>query len=647
MHAAARAARAPAGLSPLHARAFSSAAGGTVTEVSRALANGGTGSAGERLCRAIEAGEEPLPQGFDDVAHFRLFLRLIGDPQKHRTLTNLGNMGRLLGMDRASVLSLLEHYGREFGIAPARRPPDVPLAEVGPGHAIFEDMMDLVRRDPPVLLPVLGHLLCMPAPWVEAMLAEHAPDILARPVWDRNMCIGRLGHLLTVEPALSRESMVMLLSTSLPLLSLAIDKHFPEYGDMNVPKMPAAKLEALRAALLEGIRVPMATPTMVREQADVSDWVFARYGPELCAEYMVRLQGELPRERVDQLRGLLQERRHSLTEMAKAMGMSSRLLRWYIKYYEPEVIFPITDDRPVRQITRPEGLGRLTLAEYTRRFLPATSPVHQTPAEGAPAPVAPVVNYRVACFNPREHGSGPGVHLQLLHPKVHPGLHTRLQSLAGLRPMLSRKEMCDRSGLAEQTILKSMPLFEWPEGFWDSRRASQRYALADEDIRRLRLLAKQVHPSGRRMRFTVRELAAEMGQHPDVLFDMLYRYAPEYFFLALGPEAGSGPGGMYVPEGKLADLVAAVHGQKLRPVLHQVAADLGCALPQVVNSLRLHAARQGVQFMAPDFMRHPASRAFHVEHILATYPNLPFSKASRHFEDMPGHMCSHCRLFLL
>ncbi|KCV67598.1 hypothetical protein H696_05862 [Fonticula alba] len=142
--------------------------------------------AGARLCRAIEAGEEPLPQGSDDVADFRLFRRLAGPPRASGPLVELGLAGRLLGLGRASGQSPLTHRGREVGIAPARRSRHAPLVTgPGPGHAGFEDLMDRARRGPPVLARLAGpgapppgvKDALLPEPWVARMEALRAASV--------------------------------------------------------------------------------------------------------------------------------------------------------------------------------------------------------------------------------------------------------------------------------------------------------------------------------------------------------------------------------------------------------------------------------------------------------------------------------------
>ncbi|KCV67436.1 hypothetical protein H696_06131 [Fonticula alba] len=105
----------------------------------------------------------------------------------------------------------------------------------------------------------------------------------------------------------------------------------------------------------------------------------------------------------------------------------------------------------------------------------------------------------------------------------------------------------------------------------------------------------KVRPPGRCVRLAVREMAVEMGRRLDVLYGMLRRHSPGHFFLALVPEAGSGPEGageMYLPVEELADLLEV---------------DLGCILPQLVSSA---PRRPGSRCMAPHFARHPAWRAW-------------------------------------
>ncbi|KCV69774.1 hypothetical protein H696_04187 [Fonticula alba] len=614
--------------------------------------------AGERLCRAIEAGREPLPQGFDDVAHFRLFLRLVGDPREGRPLAPLGTLGRLLGMDRSSVQALLSQYGREFGIAPAKRPLSLfPEQVVGPGDPIFEDMMGLIRRDPPVLGAALSRLLCLLPRQVEGLLAEHAAEILDEAERDQGVCIRRLGHLVTVAPPLSKQTMATLLSTSLLQLTAAMRRHFPEHGVMVVPKASPAKLEALRAVLADRTRVPVPRLAEICTLADVCISTVATHGPTLCPEYVVRLRGELSPKKVARLRALLREQCHSIRAMSRDLGQPARYLRWYIKYYEPGVVLPAGNDQPVYVLALPDSSTRLTLAEYMRRFLPAASPLHGTRDEDIPARAANWMPGTVADDGASESDAeapaapgpepGPGPPARMSVQERNQALEVRLQGLCGLRPALSPAEVLEQMGIPWVHIDRALASFEWPKDLWDARRRLASRAPSDEGIRRLRQLASQVHPSGRRMRHTVRELAAELGQEPDVVFTMLHQYAPEYFFLAVAPEAKSGLGGIYVPEEKLADLLAAVHGRHPAPVLHQVAADLGCTLPQVVNSLRADAFQRGIQFKAPSYARHLASRTFQVEQVLALYPGMQAAHMCSMFRDLLPHHFYRCQRYIV
>ncbi|KCV67595.1 hypothetical protein H696_05859, partial [Fonticula alba] len=156
--------------------------------------------------------------------------------------------------------------------------------------------------------------------------------------------------------------MALLLSSHSPSLSRAIDRHFPEHGDVRVSHLPAPKMEALRGALVAGLqKVPVPSLQEIHKSSRAHPSSIVLHGPDLCPEYIVHLRGELPAKKVARMRELLQERRHSLRDMAKQLTMPTNRLRWYIRYYEPGVVLPLSDGRPVRQLTRPEGLGRLTL----------------------------------------------------------------------------------------------------------------------------------------------------------------------------------------------------------------------------------------------------------------------------------------------
>ncbi|KCV69249.1 hypothetical protein H696_04677 [Fonticula alba] len=614
---------------PMHPqRAFSSAVPSVATGNPAAGQHHGDAAecAGTRLCQAIELGEAPLPQGFDDVEHFRLFLRLAGDPRANRPLASSSTIGRLLGMDRLSVQALLSRYTRDYGIAPPRRSGHIILPGLGPGHPVFEDLMVLARRDPPVVGLTLARLVCLPPRQVDELLSEHMPELLEGPTFQRNACIRRLKQLVNVVPPLSYRMMCMLLSIDQNSVMSNIRRHMPEYADRAVARAPADQLETMRRLLSDRSLDPLPSPREVYTQSGLSKSTFDIHGPSLHAEYMIRLRGALPPEKLASMRALLQERRHTLRTMADELGMTALTLRWYIRHYEPEVIVPARNNIPIRHLSLPPDRKQLTLTEYTRRFLPAESPVHGLPdaelatrlsAKGLPS----LRHYKKTSFNPLVHCSGPGTDLRPLAKDLDAGLESRVLALAGMRPALTRLEISEQLATTHRYIADLVQSSSWPADFWlhGSRRVTPP---TREEIRSLRRLASEVHPAGGRMKYTVPELAAAMGWCPDRLYHRLHECCPEYFFLALAPEAGSGPGGMYVPEGKLDALLAAVEGQYPTPVLHQVAADLGCALPQVVNSLRAHARRQGGRFTASRYAQHSAGRVFELKHVFLEDPAL-------------------------
>ncbi|KCV68069.1 hypothetical protein H696_05305, partial [Fonticula alba] len=481
--------------------------------------------AGARLCREIEAGVTPLPRGFDDVEHFRLFLRLSGDPSVGRPLEALCTMGRLLGMDRASVRGLLDRYARVYGIPPSRRSMRTPVPGLGPGHPIFEDMMALARRDPPVLGRTLCRLVRMPSQVVEALLKEHMPEVLTMPEVAQGVCIHRLRELVTVSPALSRRSMSVLLSCDAFSVRRKIEVHMPEYLDVHVFTIPPGKQQALRAVLADRSIVPAPTQAEVCQLAGVDLYALRTFGPLLHAEYAVRRWGELPPAMVDQLRALLRKRCHSVREMADQLGLPVKRLRWYIKHYEPGAMLPRRINGPLRQLAPPAGLGRLTLEMYVNRFLPEESPIRRNPSvefidrlgaeweAGASAGGA---------------GSEPGSRARA--PANDRDLRGVIQSLVWLRPTLSMFELAEHLVMSVQSLRKAVAAIDWPA---DPRNyQTQALALPREDILKLRMLGNRVHPAGGRMLLTVSEIAAKMERCPDLVYTLLHRYCPEYFFLA-------------------------------------------------------------------------------------------------------------------
>ncbi|KCV67543.1 hypothetical protein H696_06061 [Fonticula alba] len=580
----------------------------------------GSVSAGEHLVQAIKDGKTPLPQGFDSVEDFHLLLRLAGTPGSNRPLADDGTIGRLLGMDRLSVQALLARYAGVYGIPPPARTPR-------PRSLILKDLTWLVQRDPPVFGRLLGRLLGLSASQVEQLLAKHLPEV--DPARAEHLCLARLRKLVTVAPALSVDQLALLLSSSRDRVALAVQQHMPEYGNFVVPKVPPGRLAALRRALADPAEPPLSH-VEICARVGISKSTMDLHGPELHSEYVIRQYGGLRPEQLRLLVDLLLERQWSIADMGVELGMPANRLRWYIKHYYPKVVLPLRNCQPVWQLAPPEDFGQLTLAEYTRRFLPAESPVHQAPDDETLARLGTTlatsrdcdpasVSNMVPSFDPDAHATAPGGDLRLLAPNFDRGFRQRLRALVGLRPPLADTEMSTQLGVPVAVIVRHIVTPELGQLEHDYHTA---LALGTEEILALRRLGSEVHPAGGRMRHTVREIARAMDLPPDRTYCLLHRYCPEYFFLALPAEAGSGPGGMYVPEGKLGELVSAVIGRYPAPILHQVAADLGCALPQVVNSLRAHASQTRLPFKAPSYGRHPCARVFELEQIKKEKPDI-------------------------
>ncbi|KCV67603.1 hypothetical protein H696_05870 [Fonticula alba] len=549
--------------------------------------------AGERLCRDIESGRVPLPQGFDDVSHFRLLLRLAGPPKSQEPIVPIGTVGRLMGLDRASTRVLLVEYGWEYGIAPGPWPSRAKSPGVGPGDPVLEDLLALAQRAPPVLGITLARLLRLPLARVNPLLKAHLPDLAT----DEHVCLSRLRQLMAVVPRLSIDQMAIMLSVSWRQLSLALQKHMPEHRDVLVSPRPQAQMDALREMLM------VSGPTLARYQISKATGVslpaIDMLGPGLHAEYAIRYWGPLSPNKQTQLRELLHSRCMSLREMAAELRLSVARIRWYIKYYEPAVILPGDYDRPVRHLSLPKADVSISFSDYARRFLPVGSPVRPS---DRPVPEAP------GC-RPADRGAARAEQdLRSLVLGMDGRVVDQLLGPAGLRPPLTKAEMARSLGITNQAVARTLAGVEECRRLWQDGRVV--LDLPESEVRHLRRLGGQVHPAGGRMLHTVRDIAQQLVLCPDRTYSLLHRYCPEYFFLALPPEAGSGPGGMFVPEAKLPMLLdVAIHRPYVEP-LHQLAADLGCALPQVVNSLVKYHRGIGQAFKLPYYARHPCGRLF-------------------------------------
>ncbi|KCV67562.1 hypothetical protein H696_05961 [Fonticula alba] len=578
--------------------------------------------------RHIEADGQGLPLGFSTIEDFQLFLRLLGDPQVRRPLAPICTIGRLLGLDRLSVKALMMHYGSlGVGSPPGRRSRRGPLAGLGPGHPVFEDVSRLVRRDPPVLGDLLPRLVWLPSRELGSLLLEYLPEACGPAARRPHVPVDRLRALASVTPRLTLSQMAWLLSSSPKSVARDLATYVPELGDYQPPRVPSVRLDALRAVLAAagpaGSDASLSEET-VCQRAGVDRATFDCHGPLLHATYGVRRWGELPAERLAHLRALLQECRWTLAELASRTGIPLDRIRWYIKYYEPGMVLPVPADRSVPRPLELDGRSgpgsnSMTLRDYVRAFLPPVSPLYRALLCPEPA-VDPksLITLR---------------HLGLIrrpgHVDADRDMLPMLQGLGSLRPPLTLRDVSDRMGISLYQVRKR---FVGAGSLAELRRTVPAVgALSFSEIERLRQLGEQVHPAGGRMRFTVRQIAEQLAMCPDMVFSLLHLYCPEYFFLALAPEAGSGPGGMYVPVEKVAPLLAKVADQATAPLLHQVAVDLGCTLPQVVNSLRADATCRKVPFRAPSYYRHVASRLFEIKSLLRLHPQMPASAIARQY----------------
>ncbi|KCV67747.1 hypothetical protein H696_05857 [Fonticula alba] len=557
---------------------------------------------GELYCRDIEAGRKPLPKGFDSVNCLRLLLRLLGLQMQACTMMMLG---RLMGFDQNTIQVLSREYILQ-GLAippPGRKTAPRAVRTVQFSEEALAEVEDLMTRDPPVPVKVIGYLLGLPHPILYRGIETMLPDLMP-PVEDRGPCLWRLLMLASVRPPMHLRQMATLLSVSQRAIHRAVDisAFMPT---LQIDKPSASQWRRLRELLAQ--EDPVLSLAEIADQTNINIRTLMSWGPYIDPSYAARAWGQL-----DQMHPLRSG--SSPAGMALHRGTTGQTLRAFqIRWYRQLYLFakpPGASNAGLKSHNRPRQLATITMGDYLDRCcpLPLEAMVSMAADEGADAaprlgPGDDVHSESLARDDAQDGGgaAGAGVGPATAAAAAAAAATTttatsdhgnwssedeRLLCLLSLRPALSIFEISVQMSVPKHTLQERIRRLKIDEGL---RSNAPYMRLTARGIADFRQLALEADPSkAGHTRRSVRDIARKLGRSPDEVFSALHRYCPEYFFLGLPPELASGPAGMYVPEEKLQPLLAAVANQYPVPVLHQVAVDLACSLPQVINSLRVH-----------------------------------------------------------
>ncbi|KCV67985.1 hypothetical protein H696_05449 [Fonticula alba] len=393
---------------------------------------------------------------------------------------------------------------------------------------------------------------------------------------------------------------------------------------------------ALRTAELQADSEAEARLRETARRVAIAYLTVFRQDSRLCDQRFRAVRQALPAEQEASLRELLRKDA-TLPFIAQAMGVPYKSLWNTVVRYFPK---PLAEEAPPRPGSGAFLLTDITsMRQYVARYLPEDSPVRRQSHQPGSKPAnlltmaqsSRAIDWRrsdlVRVFDPAQHPPEQP-DLRHLDADFDPAFEGRLRRLLALRPPLSPIEASQHLGVSVGLIRRTID-----RSLRDVFLSRPMITLPTEGIIRLRRLARQLAgPAAgspdrgiRRMRYTVPDIARQLGLTPDQTFSLLHRYCPEYFFLALGPEAGAGPGGMYVPDGRLPELLDAIRGRYPPPLVHHLAADLGCTIPQVINSLRVHAP----DFSTPMYARSLAFRLHELHEQLRAKPDISLSQLYR------------------